>query len=412
MKNRCLISRYTADNFLHNSYFTPIWNVTSYTSDVNFYEISDERKRRLINQKRVLSNEAVLSELPETAIPVRVLEAPLEELILDCLESGTWTIAELAHEFDIADEPIRRIINMLRRKGEGGYVKSSPTREILDTRKGVIRAHSMDGNACRYTLESIPFHARIVDPTLMIGLLNIHEEANDFKYVTEDIPAGNATDIDEDFAVLIGDFWSIEPAEAFDYLTGFDRWYVQTRLGPLPIVLDAEKNAQVQDRFLECEGARKRYRHNRDKVERIQEEFESRVRQNSDGLVFYQELAIRFFDILNSVDDVALEVYTESVLEDVLQEFLTPIEEEDEEPAPEISLEDEIMPLLQEQYRHPSEIHDELPPVVQKSYSVHEVKATLDRLTGLGIISKRGNDDSARYSSKTGTVDPELGLDR
>ncbi|WP_158293801.1 hypothetical protein, partial [Halorubrum sp. SP3] len=72
---------------------------------------------------------------------------------------------------------------------------------------------------------------------------------------TERIPAGKVTDIDEDYAWVISNYWDLDPDDTFDFITEFDRRYVETALGPLPLVSNAEKYESVRRRLGEAENA-------------------------------------------------------------------------------------------------------------------------------------------------------------
>ncbi|MCO8242981.1 hypothetical protein [Haladaptatus sp. AB643] len=372
--------------------------------DIDFHELSNNEKRRLIRKKRIATNSELVTEIPDERTPVRVFSKPLRELILDKFDRGHWSIPELADEFGLQDREVRSVVNQLRRMGERGF--TSPTKELLATRAAILRGKSLNSTICHYSLESVPYHARITDPTFGMSLLNMRECVSSFERISGQIPAGSVSDIDEDYAIVIGGFWGIDEQEVLEYLTSYPRHYINTRLLPLPVI-EGEENDELSKRFSEAEGVYARYRYDRHRVDEIQETFESMIERGGTGLLGYQELFIRIFDTLQATKgrDPSLRVYTERVLEEILEVFAEEEELVGEDEIAEdnrASLEQELQTILDDSPTPSSLVYERLPTVVKQGVTPREVEETLSRMARVGLITMKETDDSVEYSFETG----------
>jgi len=379
-----------------------------YADDVDFYSLSETKQRRLVHNKRVATTDQLLKELPKGKPAVRIFERSLDQLVLDQLEQGQYTIEELANHFSVQPADVRRILHKYRRRRSDDFTNENFKLNLLEERHGVIRGVDSDGRSLYYTLQTIPFFARVVDPTLMFSLLGLDEYVDTLPHIAEHIPGGKATELDEDYAFVIGEYWNIDPEEVFGYLTEFDRGYVDTSLLPLPYIEDDERYERVSRRFRQVEEVYRMFRGTSDHVQEVGEEFRGRIDQNQAGIATYQVMSIDFADfewyvdqsgdyvlhneIGDCVDQIARSLHPDEPTTDV----------EDSMEDAEINLRDEIQLILSEKRRTPAEIHDKLPRDVQLGTNQSEVKAVLERLANTGVISKKNEESTFRYFQRQG----------
>jgi len=379
-----------------------------YANDADFYSLSKTKQRRLVHNKRVATTDQLLNELPKGKPAVRIFERSLDQLVLDQLEQGQYTIEELANHFSVLPADVRRILHKYRRRGSDDFTNENFKLNLLEERHGVIRGVDSDGRALYYTFQTIPFFARVVDPTLMFSLLGLDEYVDTLPHIAEHIPSGKATELDEDYAFVIGEYWNIDPEEVFEYLTEFDRAYVDTSLLPLPYIEEDEHYERVSRRFRQVEGVYRMFRGTSDHVQEVGEEFMRRVEQNQAGIATYQVMSIDFADFEWYVDqsgDYALHNVIGDWVERIARS-LHPDEPvmdvDDSMEDTEINLRDEIQLILSEKPRTPAEIHDELPRDVQLGTDQSEIKAVLERLSNTGVISKKNEESTSRYFQRQG----------
>jgi len=386
-------------------------------SDIEFHQLSEGKQRRLIKSDRVATTDRLLSDLPEENVPVRVFEESLGELVLDLLETGQYSLVEIAEEFNVRKQDIREIIQAYRKRSKhdfkGRYTKFS----LLQDRKGVIRVGKDDGRTSYYTLEKIPYFARLIDPTLCVSLLNIDKRLEKFPELTGKIPAGKAAGIDEEYALVIGDFWGIDPQEVFDQITSYDRKYVETTLMPFPVVEATDEYESVANRFRQPDSTYNRFRIDESSIESLGEHFVERAAEQRVGIVAYQEIAIEFADLkwyaqtkerrlLRTID-----TWFENILqtlnpeiEPVLGSEIDKSDESGEQADDNVSLEDRVLSSLSSEPQSIEEVHQSLSPVVAETTDEEDVQAALERLADLGVISEEKKGRTAKYSSESGDV--------
>lgn len=377
-----------------------------YTEDIDFYSVSESKQRRLIHNKRVATTNQLLKELPDGKPAVRIFERSLGQLVLDQLEQGQFTITELANHFSVQPADVRRILHKYRRRGSDDFTNENFKLNLLEERYGVIRGVDSIGRSLYYTLQTIPFFARVVDPTLMFSLLRFDEYIEMLPQIAENIPSGKATELDEDYAFVIGEYWNIDPDEVFEYLTEFDRGYVDTSLLPLPYIEDDEQYERVAHRFRQVDEVYRMFRGTSDHIQEVGEEFTDRVEQNQAGIATYQVMSIDFADFgwyVDQSDDYALhnviEDWVEQIAKSLHPDQPTMVADDSVEDE-EINLQDEIQLILSEKPQTPPEIHDQLPRDVQLGVDQSEVKAVLQRLANTGVISKKAGESPSRYSQR------------
>lgn len=377
-----------------------------YAEDIDFYSLSESKKRRLVNNKRVASTDHLLKEIPDGKPAVRIFDHSLDQLVLDQLNQGRFTTEELANHFSVQPSDVRRILNKYRRRGSDSFTNENFKLNLLEDRHGVIRGVDSDGKSLYYTLQTIPFFARIVDPTLMFSLLELNEYADTFPHIAEHISSGKATELDEDYAFVIGEYWNIDPEEVLEYLIEFDRAYVDTSLLPLPYIEDDEHYERVSRRFRQVEEVYRKFRVTSDHVQEVGEKFIDLVEQNKAGIAAYQVMSIDFADFgwyVDQSDDHALHKINSDWLDQIARslhpdEHATDIEDSMEES--EINLRDEIQLAVSENPQTPAEIHDSLSRDIQLGTDQSEVKIVLERLANSGVISKISEESTSRYSER------------
>ena len=377
--------------------------IDMYADDVDFFSLSETKQRRLIHNKRVATTNEILKELPDKKIALRIFEDSIDQLVLDQLEKSQYTIEELADHFNVKPANVRRILQKYRRRGSDDFTSENFKLNLLQERHGIIRGVDSDGRSLYYTLQTIPFFARVVDPTLMFSLLGLNEYVDTLPHITENIPSGTSIELDEDYAFVIGEYWNIDPEEVFEYLTNFDRTYVDTSLLPLPYIEDDEHYERVASRFKQVEGVYRMFSGTADHVQKVGEEFVHRIEQRQAGIATYQVMSIDFADfewhISHSGDYELKKVIDDWV--DQIARSIHPDEPtvgaEDSVEDTEINLSDEIQVILSEKPRTSEEIYDELPRDVQLGTEQSEVNTILEKLANAGAIEKKNVESTFRY---------------
>lgn len=374
-----------------------------YVNDVDFYNISETKQRRLVRNKRVAAGGRLLTELPDGEPAIRVFKRSLDQLLFDKLENGQYTINELADHFSVQPEDVRRILNRYRRRGADSFTNENFKLNLLEERNGVLRGVNNDGRSLYYTLQTIPFFARVVDPTLIFSLLHIKEHVDTLPHIVNHIPAGEVTELDEDYAFVVGEYWNIDPEEVFDFLVGFDRAYLDSPLLPLPYVGDDEHYERVSRRFRQVDAVYNKYRGSHEQIREVGEEFLERVEQNQAGISTYQVM---------SIDIADFEWYAEqsgnSELYDEIQSWIDQIarilqpndstDEADKATEEEINLRDEVQLVLSEEPQPPADIYESLPRDIQLGVDQSTVQTVLDQLANADVISKVHDGSTPRYS--------------
>jgi len=381
--------------------------------NIDFYSLSHAEQRQLLNTKRVATTDALLSEIPEDEPAVRVFEKSLEELVLDKLEHGHYTTAELADEFSVEQQTVRQIIRKYRRRGIDSFTNESFKYNLLTDRQGVIRVKNTTGQTFHYSLEKIPYFARLVDPTLGVSLLNFTDRLEEFPRLLDDIPAGAATELDETYAMLLADFWGIDPQEVFDYITEFDREYVDTALMPFPVVDAPDEYDHVRDRFKQDPEVYTRYRNLEGSIDAVGETFMNVVERGTPGIGMYQLTCIDLADLrwsAETLEPALLRTIDERV--DTVVQTMAPAQDTDDgalatdEPVGEaqVTIDEEVLSALDEEFRTPTDVYEALPAVVQAETTVDEVAESLAMLASLGVITTDETTGTPRYNAESGSV--------
>ncbi|SDY90843.1 homing endonuclease associated repeat-containing protein [Halopenitus persicus] len=286
-------------------------------SSEEFYALSQEEQRKLVDERRVILDQNPVREIPEYGAPIRVLDKPFTTAIFDRLQNSRYTVSELAGEIGVREKYVRNAINKHRHRR---------FEKLLDEYSAVLRAKDIDGPALVYSLESIPYFARVMDPTLSCSLLRWNDLLVDRLDVTEWIPANKVTEIDEDYAWVIANYWDLDPDDTFDFITEFERRYVETALGPLPLVSDTEKYESVRRRLAEAENAYARRKGIDDTTPREKvDAFAGEHTKEVGGMGFYQSLSLILFDLLEYAryEDPSIQDVIEDQL-DVVLEWVEP----------------------------------------------------------------------------------------
>lgn len=317
-------------------------------SSEEFYELPKEDQRELVEERRVILDQDPVTEVPEYGIPIRILDKPLITAIFDRLQNGRYTVSELADEIGVGDKHVRNVINQHRHRR---------FENLLEMYDSVLRAKDIRGPTLVYSLEAIPYFARLLDPTLGCSLLGWNESLQERFESTDWIPAGKVTEIDEDYAWVISNFWDLDSDETFDYITEFDRRYVDTELGPLPVARGEEEYENVRNRLVEAENAYARRKGIDESTagEKI-ESFEVEHARGGGGMGFYQSLSLTFFDLLEYTrhEESSLGEGIEDQVE-VALDWLRPT-----------AVEDEVYPSQREDSKesttYPTEVEESLKP--------------------------------------------------
>lgn len=379
-------------------------------SEMDFHGLSEEEQRRLINRKQVATSSRLLEEVPSDGTAVRVFEKPLEEFVLDRLESGRFTISDLADEFSVSDTDVRVLINKYRRRGRDGFTSESFKYNLLTDRNGVVRVKGSEGREFQYSLETVPYIARIVDPTLTISLPGIEEQLEEFPTIVENVPGGRATEIDETYALLLGDFWEIDPQVIFDEITDYDRKYVETAVMPFPLIDSSGVGyQQVYDRLTQPDFVYKRYRQLEQTTNEVVNEFLNVIERGQPGIRMYQVVSIDLADLRRAAQIESPTLV--STIDERINEIASTLDPDSEPDRFEessdtlsVDIEDEVQSVLGKSWITAEEVYEALPSVVQAETNLQETQQVLDQLSGLGVISKRNDEHPSEYNSESGTV--------
>ena len=369
-------------------------------SDIDFYDLPRDQQQQLLQDQRIIADGAILRSFPDDEPPVRVLEKPFSDTILDLLERGYYTAEELADEIGVRKRDVRSRINSLKQIGRKSTYGTPPTERLLEERNSVIRVKDMRGPAAVYTLESVPFHTRVADPTLGFSLLSFDERLAEFPTIIEHIPAGKASEMDEDYARVVGDFWEIPAQEAFDYLTQFDRSYIDTAMGPLPKVQAPDEEQQVRDRLSEADGSYDRRSVSDQMLERILEGITESDVIEAYGLRLYQRLSIELFDCrriaeFNNSGKVAAVEDAQARVAETLDP--TNYDGSEESHTADMEFENAVLETVSTVPMTVEEIHNNLPEIYQVSYPVADLEQLLENLSNAGIVDERVDEDQHRY---------------
>jgi hypothetical protein len=256
-------------------------------------------------------------DIPQYGAPIKILDTTFTAAIFDRLQNSRYTVSELADEIGVRDKHVRSAIRKHRHRR---------FEKLLDEYNAVLRAKDNRGAALVYSLESIPYFARVMDPTLSCSLLRWSDQLVEQLEVTEWIPARKVTEIDEDYAWVISNYWGLDPDDTFDFITEFERRYVETAFGPLPLVSNIEKYERVRHRLAEAKNAYARRKGidcttPREKVDTFADEHAKGV----GGMGFYQSLSLILFDLLEYArnEDPSIQDAIEDQL-DVVLEWMQP----------------------------------------------------------------------------------------
>jgi len=259
-------------------------------SSEEFYELLQSEQRELVDERRVILDQDPVREIPEYGAPIRVLDEPLTNAIFNRLQNSRYTVSELAEKIGVGDKHVRNVINKHRHR---------QFEKLLNEYRAVLRAKDVRGPALVYSLESIPYFARVMDPTLGCSLLGWNDELAEQFDATEWIPGGKVTEIDEDYTWVIANYWDLDPDDTFDYITEFERRYVETELGPLPIVDEDEKYESVRSRLADAENAytRRKGINKTTPCEKV-DMFAGKHTKGAKSIMFYQSISLTLFDLL------------------------------------------------------------------------------------------------------------------
>lgn len=371
---------------------------------VDFYSLSEAEQRRLVRNRRVATTDRLLNEVPENRPAVRIFEKALDHLVLDRLEHGTYKITDLADYFGVRTRDVRQTLHKYRRRGYSGFTKENAKVNLLIDRYGVIRGTSSEGMSLYYTLETIPYFARVLDATLGFSLLDFADRLDDFPRVVESIPSGQATELDEDYAYVVGDHWGIDPEEVFHYLTEFEREYIETALLPLPKVAATDENDRVARRFRQADHVYNMYRVDSEDVDRTANDYLTRFGNEPPGIAAYQAMSIDFADLLwyaQFAGDNSVEKRVDKRLDDIagtLHPDREPDENYDERTDdPEVDLKDEIRLALSQTPKTVDEIYESIPRDVQVGIDETEITEIVQRMANTGIISIQSEKSPPKY---------------
>ena len=200
----------------------------------------------LLADMRVVCNQRIvrtLSEFDKTSY--RILDSPIDELILDDLKSGAWTTEELSDKYGIDHQQIDDLIHCITKKQEdleSGYLLRRVGR---DERKG-------HRTKIRYSLIPIPLQARIFDPTLGLSLHKwyplLNENLPDYAFENQD------DELFTGYSQFISESWDVPVEKIEKYLYQEDVFFINTIFGPLPVIIKDEIYGEIRETLHEKEN--------------------------------------------------------------------------------------------------------------------------------------------------------------
>jgi hypothetical protein len=200
----------------------------------------------LLADLRVISNQRIVRTLPEfDKTSYRILDSPIDELILGDLKSGAWTIEELSNKYGVDHKQIDDLVHYIGKNQDvlkSGYLQRRVGR---DERKG----HQ---TKIRYSLIPIPLQARIFDPTLGLSLHNWYSslDENLLEYVFEN----QGDELFSSYSRFISESWDVPFEKVENYMNQDDVFFISTIFGPLPIIIKDEIYHQVRRTLHEKEN--------------------------------------------------------------------------------------------------------------------------------------------------------------
>jgi len=349
---------------------------------VDFHQLPHDEKEDLVENERVVVRGQLAEEMPESGTAVTVLEGPLSEVLIELLKQGRYTAGELSEETDIDPQYIRvRLHESFWRD----------KRRVLASEQAVIRVVDRDEGANVYTLESIPFAARILDPLLLVSLGEIKNRLNRFPVIERSLYADEEHQIDREYAEFVAPLWDIPVEELIGELIKYSRGYVATDLFPMPLVDSDDPYSRVQDR-LRCVP---------DYYDsRVPTRMEARSRLAASSVieadptdvhpVEYQAFALDLFDLTIYIEHGADEL--EGVVDSYRSDLVTILDPEDSldiiSDTDSIDLKQTLMGELTTTPKTATGYYEELPEGMQHECTLADVETALENLVGQGIAKR------------------------
>lgn len=249
-----------------------------------FFELPPDERRQLVDEGHVVVNGEITKTVPEEEVGggVYVFDEPIIDQIVEHLKRGKYTANDLDPEFPIDKEVLDEVIRSLRTDRD----------DLLYDHFGVVRVVDTEGAAYVYTVESIPFDARVQDPTLGGYLLLTNEE-----FPLNDIPLSpeRGTGPREGYLADIEEYWGIPEDEAAANLpAGIE--FAESTLGPLPIGDTLPNSERVVDRLLSVDESYARKQADPRTVEQRIRFRKTRCRR-APSLPAFQEFALYLADL-------------------------------------------------------------------------------------------------------------------
>lgn len=249
-----------------------------------FFELPPEERRQLVDEGHVVVNGEITKNVPEKEVGggVYVFDEPIIDQIVRYLKRGKYTANDLDPEFPIDKEVLDEVIRSLRTNRD----------DLLYDHFGVVRVVDTEGAAYVYTVESVPFEARVQDPTLGGYLLLTNEE-----FPLNDVPLSpeRGTGPREGYLADIEEFWEITEDEAAANLTdGIE--FAESTLGALPVRDTLPNAGRVIDRLLSVDESYARKQNSPRTVEHRIRFRKTRCRR-APSLPAFQEFALYLADL-------------------------------------------------------------------------------------------------------------------
>jgi len=248
-----------------------------------FYEKPRSDQQQIVDDGHVVVDGETVDSIPspDDRGTVHVFERPVTDIVVDTLKGGRYTAGELEPEFPIDKQELDDLF---------WWMKYRPM-DLLVDHHGLLRVVDTEGAAYVYTIESIPFLPRCIDPTLSGYLLHANER---FPFSRPQISTRQDHGAREEYREAAVDYWGL-PIDEISTRVDSEGFTTST-LGPLPVVDEFPEANRVIGRFRSVDDSYRRKQHDVDKVKHSISFHKSRCRRNP-SLAAFQAFGLYLFDV-------------------------------------------------------------------------------------------------------------------
>lgn len=264
-----------------------------------FFQLPRDKQEQLVSRNQVIVDGDMSDTIPDPSESIYVLDSPPKAKIKELLKQGRYTLAELQDELPLSKQPIRDVLDSLRHNQQ----------EVLSKDRAVFRVADTQGVAYVYSLEAIPFHARIADPLLFRTLdIGPSQLPTELLVSFDNVPESELNTYIE----RTSEYWEFEKETIRHELSELSPSFGYTKFGAVPLPTTLPKLDRDRSRFINPDVVYKRRRVNNRSIEIGTALRSSRVRQTP-TLPVVQEFALYGFDMRHhhrTSDNISSEIIT------------------------------------------------------------------------------------------------------